>query len=520
MERRVYSELLAWKGSEDRKPLILEGVRQCGKTYILKEFGRREYSSVAYFNFEKDQKLESFFGSTLDPETIVDNLGMYRNEAITPGDTLIVFDEVQRCPNVLTSLKYFREDAPEYHVICAGSLLGLLTSKPDSFPVGNVARIRMHPMDFLEFLRACGEGGLADFIEGMEPGADVPGAFHEKAVQRLREYYVVGGMPAAVESWVTHRDPEKVDGILGTIIKDYRDDFSRHAGKGFRQVTDVWDSIPSQLAKENPKFMYKQVRENGRSAILGDAVQWLEDAGLVHVVHKVETPGTPLSTVSDPKSFKIYLADIGILRLMSGRDASFVVRDDPSDHIYRGVMTENYVLCQLASAGMEKMYYWKKKTWEVDILVDSKDGPSPIEVKSEDDTASHSLRRYIDEYRPKEAYLLSMSGSTRKATVTRSPLYCAGMLFRASAPRTIHVPRQTGTYRRFFEAADWIPEKEGFSITIPASVHARGIPSIIQVYRESDSGYTEVGLDKKIAKDGTVTITASEVFAGFISISS
>ena len=187
MERRVYSELLTWKGSEDRKPLILEGVRQCGKTYILKEFGRREYASVAYFNFEKDQRLESFFGSTLDPETIVDNLGMYRNEAITPGDTLIIFDEVQRCPNVLTSLKYFREDAPEYHVICAGSLLGLLTSKPDSFPVGNVARIRMHPMDFLEFLRACGEGGLADFIEGMEPGADVPGAFHEKAVQRLRE---------------------------------------------------------------------------------------------------------------------------------------------------------------------------------------------------------------------------------------------------------------------------------------------------------------------------------------------
>ena len=175
---------------------------------------------------------------------------------------------------------------------------------------------------------------------------------------------------------------------------------------------------------------------------------------------------------------------------------------------------------QLASAGMEKMYYWKKKTWEVDILVDSKDGPSPIEVKSEDDTASPSLRRYIDEYRPKEAYLLSMSGSTRKATVTRSPLYCAGMLFRASAPRTIHVPRQTGTYRRFFEAADWIPEENGFSITIPASVHARGIPSIIQVYMESDSGYTEVGLDKRIARDGTVTITAPEVFAGFISISS
>ncbi len=427
MYRAVYENLLEWKSSPERKPLIVEGVRQCGKTYVLQQFAKENYDHMAYVNFERKPSLASLFEGDIDPKTIIDQLSTILNRRIVPERTLIILDEIQNAPRALTAMKYFVEEVPEYHIVCAGSLLGLLTSKPDSFPVGKVDRIRMYPMSFREFLMANDRGNLAEYIGNMRLGESVPMAIHEEIMPLLNDYLVVGGMPAAVGSWVEHHKMGSVTRILRNIISDYRDDFSKHAGDDLNKVCMIWDSVPVQLAKENRKFFFKHVKEGSTAKSLEDALQWLVRAGLVYTVPCVESPATPLSGRSDNTSFKLYTVDVGILRVMFGRDPG-VVLDDPSDDSdYRGALMENLVLCQMLCGGVDGVYYWRKGPDEVDFLIDGTHGPAPVEVKAGTKFKTRGLDSYRRGFDPYDAFLVSASPDA-SGPYTRLPLYCAEMI--------------------------------------------------------------------------------------------
>ena len=318
MRRTIMDQLIKWKMSEHRKPLVLKGVRQCGKTYILREFGNKHYDDVAYFNFEGNNALQQRFEHDLDVKRIILELGILRGKAIKPDKTLIIFDEVQFCNKALTSLKYFCENAPEYHIVCAGSLLGIALSKPLSFPVGKVDMMSMLPMSFLEFLMANDEDMLCDYLVDLAPTLQISELFEEKLIAHLRNYYIVGGMPEVVARWVKNHDVAEVDEIQQRILDNYELDFAKHAPhKDFPKLTAIWHSIPAQLARENSKFMFAHVKQSLRAKDLEDALEWLLAAGLCYKVEKIEKPFLPLSTYADQTAFKLYMADIGLLRKMS-----------------------------------------------------------------------------------------------------------------------------------------------------------------------------------------------------------
>ena len=306
MERLVYNDLVKWKNSKNRKPLLLEGVRQCGKTYILEEFGKREYEDVAYFTFFEDPAVIEIFEKDLKPERIIKELGILRGKKIEPGKTLIILDEIQFCNRAIASLKPFCENAPEYHIACAGSLLGVLTSKPYSFPVGKVNRIKMYPMSFKEFLMANSEEMLVEHIDSAN-SIDEMAPFVSRLNSYLDYYFIVGGMPAAVKAWIDNADIEEVDSILDGIIEDYKKDFSKHATESLSKLSLIWDSVPVQLAKDNKKFVFGHTKEGMRSRDLEDALIWLIDAGLIYKVRRVERPEIPLTMFADNSDFKIYL---------------------------------------------------------------------------------------------------------------------------------------------------------------------------------------------------------------------
>lgn len=520
MRRKIYSELLAWKDRPDRKPLILDGVRQCGKTYILKEFGRNEFDSMAYLDLERRRDLHPLFGDDLDPRRIVTNLGTALGRRIVPGRTLIVLDEVQSCPRALTSLKYFCEEIPKQHIVCAGSLLGVLTSRQESFPVGKVDRLRMYPMSFLEFLEACGEGSLCDMLVGLAPGEVPDEAFRPRLEDCLRQYYVVGGLPDVVASWVTNHSEAAVTRKLRTILGDYREDFAKHATEDLQKLTEIWDSIPMQLSKENSKFMFGQVRKGGRASNLSDALRWILDAGLAYRVPMVETPSTPLENACDGSSFKVYLCDVGLMRVMSGKKASFVKSDRPEDRLYKGAMTENYVLCQMLSGGLDGAFYWNNGRNEVDFLIDGKDGAVPVEVKSEAPGGHASLDRYVDRYRPEMAVLASMAPG-HGGGITAVHLACAELIpsYANGVPVSVDIPHDTPRpHVAVFSRSDWEAEGDGFVFSIPAKVHRMPMPSIVQVFRRGDAGFSEVMVSKTITAKGDVVIRSSTAFDGFVSV--
>ena len=359
MKRRIYADLLDWKNRSDRKPLILEGVRQCGKTYILKEFGNREFDSLAYLDLERRKDLRPLFGDDLDPRRIITNIGIALGRRIVPGRTLIVLDEVQTCPRALTAMKYFCEEIPEQHVICAGSLLGIPRAGSESFPVGKVDRLKMYPMSFLEFMEACGEDSLCEMIRSIDPSKGLEEAFRVRIEDCLRQYYVVGGLPDVVSSWVANHNESAVTRKLKNNERDYRDDFAKHAPELLPKLTAVWGSIPMQLGKENRKFMFARVKGSGRREGLSEALQWILDAGLAYRVPMIEDPSTPLKNVCSPSDFKVYLCDVGLMRIVSGRKASFAKSDAQEDRLYKGAMTENHVLCQMMSGGLEEAFYPK-----------------------------------------------------------------------------------------------------------------------------------------------------------------
>lgn len=397
MERFILKKLLAWKESPYRKPLILKGVRQVGKTWILKEFGRRYYENTAYFNFDENEEYKQFFETTKDVERILQNLVMASGQQIVPEKTLIIFDEVQDCPKVINAMKYFCENAPQYHVACAGSLLGIALAKPSSFPVGKVNFMQIDPMTFSEFLLANGDGNLVDYMNTLHSIEPIPDAFFNPLYEKLKMYYVTGGMPESVLMWTEARDISAMQHVLSDIIGAYERDFAKHPNtKEFPKISMIWQSIPSQLARENKKFIYKVVKEGARAREYEDALQWLVDARLVHKVYRSTAPKLPMSAYDDISAFKIYLVDVGLLRRLAQLAPTAFGDGNRLFIEFKGALTENFVLQSLMTQFEVAPRYWSQTnpSYEVDFLVQRENDIIPIEVKAETNTTSRSLKKF------------------------------------------------------------------------------------------------------------------------------
>ena len=430
MKRDISNELLAWKEQPKRKPLVLKGVRQCGKTYILKAFGKENYSHVAYFNFEETKSLSSIFEQDYDVKRILFELGLFLGQTITPGSTLIIFDEIQECPRAITALKYFCENAPEYHVACAGSLLGLAIHENQSFPVGKVDIRTLYPMSFYEFLSATGNEALADYLTGFQQGSSVSELIGGKLRTALKQYYVVGGMPEAVSIWCETKDLQKVEAVQQDILSSYELDFAKHAPPSeFPKLSAIWASVPQQLAKPNSKFIFSHVKKGWRSKDLEDALQWLIRAGLVYQVCKVEKPFMPLSSYADATSFKLYLCDVGLLRRLARLPAGVVLDASEIYTEFKGAMTENYVLCELIKHVDKNAYYWVSgNSAEVDFIVRCGAHIVPIEVKAESNVKARSLAEYRKKYTPPVSVKTSMLDDVSGSEVRLIPLYLIGSM--------------------------------------------------------------------------------------------
>lgn len=397
MKRIILDKLLSWKKSPYRKPLILKGVRQVGKTWILKEFGRQFYDNVAYFNFDENPELKQFFQITKDQNRILQNLMLASGQRIEPEKTLIIFDEVQDCPEVINSLKYFCENAPQYHIASAGSLLGISLAKPSSFPVGKVNFMQIDPMSFTEFLLANGDENLVEYLQSVQSIEPIPEAFFNPLSEKLKMYYVTGGMPESVLMWTQARDVNAMQEALSAIIEAYERDFAKHPETAeFPKISMIWISIPSQLARENKKFLYKVVKEGARAREYEDALQWLVDARLVHKVFRSTAPGLPLSAYDDLSAFKIYLVDVGLLRRLSQLAPTAFGEGNRLFTEFKGALTENFVLQTLLTQFEVMPRYWSQTNppYEVDFLIQRDNDIFPIEVKAETNIKSKSLRKF------------------------------------------------------------------------------------------------------------------------------
>lgn len=425
MERLIINDLIEWKNRKSRKPLILKGVRQCGKTYILKEFGKENYEDVAYFNFEGNPALAERFEQDLDPKRILIELGILAKKPIKPQSTLIIFDEIQFCNKALTSLKYFHEQAPEYQIVSAGSLLGISLSKPLSFPVGKVDFLTLRPMSFYEFVLAHDERMLLDYLEDININTPVPQMFADKLITLLKTYYVTGGMPEVVANWVDSKDVSEVERIQDVILNSYELDFAKHApSTDFPKLSLIWRSIPDQLAKENGKFVYGYVKHGARAKDLEDALQWLVSAGMAYKVCKIEKPAMPLSAYSNQSYFKLYMADIGLLRRMSRLPATSIFEESILYSEFKGAITENFVLSEFINLHGDVPYYWKSgNTAEVDFIAQFGEKIVPIEVKASTNVKSRSLGVYREKYNPEISFRTSMLNLKKDNGLVNIPLY-------------------------------------------------------------------------------------------------
>jgi uncharacterized protein len=404
MDRFILNDLLKWKESKYRKPLILKGVRQVGKTWILKEFGKNYYENVAYFNFDENEEYRQFFETTKDVSRILQNLVFASGQNAMPQKTLIVFDEVQDCPNVINSLKYFCENANEYHVVCAGSLLGIALAKPSSFPVGKVDFMDISPMTFSEFLLANGDKNLLMYLRSVESISLIPDAFFNPLYEKMKMYFVSGGMPEPVKMWTQERNTELMQTALLNIINAYERDFAKHAEpKEFPKISLLWKSIPSQLSRENKKFIYKVAKEGARAREYEDALQWLVDAQLVRKIYRSNAPGLPISAYDDLTAFKLYLVDVGLLRRLTLLAPSAFSEGNRLFTEFKGALSENYVLQALQNQFEATPRYWSvlNPSYEVDFLIQRENDIFPIEVKSEGNVDSASLRKFKEKFNDK-----------------------------------------------------------------------------------------------------------------------
>ena len=391
MERLILKDLIAWKNSPYRKPLILKGVRQVGKTWILKEFGKRCYENTAYFNFDENEEYKQFFETSKDVNRILQNLMFASGQSIKPEKTLIIFDEVQDCPKVINSMKYFCENAPEYHIACAGSLLGI------ALAVGKVNFMQIDPMTFAEFLTANGDENLVKYMESIERIEPLPDAFFNPLYEKLKMYYVTGGMPESVLMWTQARDVSAMQKTLSDIIDAYERDFAKHPDVSeFPKISMIWKSIPSQLARENKKFLYKVVKEGARAREYENALQWLVDARLVHKIYRSSAPGLPMSAYDDLSAFKIYLADVGVLRRLAQLAPTAFTEGNRLFTEFKGSLTENFVLQTLLTQFEVTPRYWAQNNppYEVDFLIQRENEIFPVEVKAEGNIRSKSLKKF------------------------------------------------------------------------------------------------------------------------------
>lgn len=401
IKRTIQTKLSTWKRNPDRKPLILQGARQVGKTWLLKHFGATEFKEVAYFNFEERPDLKQFFQNTKDIPSIIRNLSLLHGKAITPHDTLIIFDEIQECNDALNTLKYFSENAPEYAVASAGSLLGVAMSRGNSFPVGKVDFLHLHPVCFAEFLSAA-DPKLFAYLESIDKVEPIPDIFFHPLLDQLKTFFISGGMPESVVTILEKQDTEKTQTILQDILNAYALDFSKHAeSKDIPKIQYLWASIPSQLARDNKKFLYQTVRNGARAREYEDALLWLANAGLIYRVFRVSKPGLPLSAYDDLSAFKLYLIDVGLLRRLSFLDPIAIREGNRLFTEFKGALTENFVLQHLVSHFEVTPRYWNSGNQaEVDFLVQVKNDIIPIEVKSDENIRGRSLTIYNDQYKP------------------------------------------------------------------------------------------------------------------------
>ena len=423
MERFIIEKLKEWKESRYRKPLFLSGARQVGKTYILKQFGEENYEGVAYFNFDHDENLYNLFENTKDPKRILEQLAFIYGKAIMPEKTLIVFDEIQECPNALNALKYFYEEANEYHIACAGSLLGIRLSHT-SFPVGKVDFLNMYPMSFSEFLIADNAQNLVDYMKSLNKIERIPDIFFNQLSEKLKAYFIIGGMPEAVNAWVNEKDMELVNKIQENILSAYESDFSKHTQDSeANKISLIWNSIPSQLAKENKKFLYQAVKEGARAREYEGALNWLNDANLIYKIYNITKPDFPLKAYNDLSAFKIYMNDTGLLRKMANLDSKIVVEGNRLFEEFKGAFTENYVLNTLNTILNALPNYFTFDRNEIDFVMQYKNNIIPIEVKANKSTNNISLTKYNEKYNNEVAIRFSMNNLIKDGRIINIPLF-------------------------------------------------------------------------------------------------
>ena len=437
MLRDVKQKLVNWKEKKDRKPLLITGVRQCGKTYLMEEFGNEYFDHVVKINFEKNESFGEVFDRDYDPDRILRELGyLVEGSPIDPTGSLIIFDEIQACPRAITALKYFAESGKDNFILCAGSLLGVeIKRKGISFPVGKIEHIRMYPLSFAEFVRAAGGERYLTMLSSYDLYREIPAYVTEPMLQFLKQYLIIGGMPAAVQKWIDTEDFEAVDEQLEMILHDYKDDFSNHAEmKDVLKIGWIWDALPKQLAKENNKFVFSHVKEGARARDLEDALSWLIDAGLAYKLEKVEHPEIPLSACSDAASFKVYMADTGLLRKKAGVPYQAVLSEPKSYAAFKGALAENYCMQELVVQNIDPYYWHSGNTSEVDFLFQAGDQIIPLETKSADNTMAKSFQYYLKKYEPSLGFRVStknlgdnQKGKTHEISL---PLY---MLWRLKA---------------------------------------------------------------------------------------
>ncbi len=424
MKRFALERLKEWKEKPNRKPLIIRGARQVGKTWLMKEFGKTFFEKVAYVNFDSNTRMQQVFDGEINIERIVLAISAETGISVNPENTLLIFDEVQEVPKALSSLKYFCENAPEYAVVAAGSLLGVALHKGTSFPVGKVDFMDLYPLTFQEFLCALGEERFVEILRGKD--TDMVTMFKSKYIDRLREYYFVGGMPEVVQTYVDTKDFNQVREIQKNLLNYYQQDFSKHAEISLvPRLNLVWNSIPMQLAKENKKYIYGQVRKGARAKDFELAIQWLLDCGLIHKVYRIEKPALPLKAYMNLDIFKIYLLDVGLLMAMTGLNAQVIIDGNRIFTEFKGALTEQYILQQLIAGENVEPYYYSAENskGEIDFILQGNTSVIPLEVKAEENLRAKSLKAFCEKYKPKYAVRTSMSDYREQEWMTNIPLY-------------------------------------------------------------------------------------------------
>jgi len=424
MYRIAIEKLYKWKERKNRKPLIIEGARQVGKTWLMKEFGNKAYAETVYINFDSNTRMADLFASDLNTDRLILGLELYAGHKINPANTLLIFDEVQEVPRALSSLKYFYENAPQYHIICAGSLLGIALHEGTSFPVGKVDFLKLYPLSFKEFLMATGNERFAELLDKRD--FEMITTFKQTYIDALKQYYFVGGMPEAVKSFAEEKDFNEVRDIQKRILVAYEQDFSKHAPNEIvPKIRMIWNSIPSQLAKENKKFVYGLVREGGRAKEYETAIMWLTDCGLVHKISRVSAAGIPLKAYEDLKAFKLFLLDVGLLSCMTGLRQLTLLDGNDLFTEFKGALMEQYVCQQLKTIDDLGIYYYtnERGSCEVDFVIDTGELIIPVEVKAEVNLKAKSLRVYKDKYNPEISIRSSMADYKKEDWLVNLPLY-------------------------------------------------------------------------------------------------